>query len=302
MGAGAVGGYFGARLKAAGADVTLVARGAHLEAIRSGGIRIESPFGDLTQPIAATDTPADAGTADIVLFLVKLYDTAEAVAAIRPVVGENTVVIPFQNGISAREALTDAFGPARVGGGVAYIGAEVVAPGLVRHNSAFARLVFGGFEGTAQAPLAALAAALEGAGVTHALVDDINRQIWEKFIFLSAFSAVTCLTRLPVGPILADPNARALFRAAMEETLAVARLHEPSVDDGIVDARMAMMADGSAGMKSSMLFDLERGRRLEIAELSGKVVALGAAAGIPVPVHSAAYGALSPWRDGNPEA
>ncbi|WMS43404.1 ketopantoate reductase family protein [Acuticoccus sp. MNP-M23] len=303
MGAGAVGGYFGARLQAAGEDVTLVARGAHLEAIRKNGIRLESGLGNLTQPIAATDTPADAGPADIVMFLVKLYDTAEAVEAIRPVVGAGTVVIPFQNGISARGALTEAFGVARVGGGVAYIGAEVEAPGVVRHSSSFARVVFGPFAATARAPLAALSAAFGRSGAEHALVDDINRQIWEKFIFLSAFSAITCLTRLPIGPVLADPASRELFRAAMAETLAVAMLHEPSVDPGIVEARMEMLsAPGSAGMKSSMLFDLERGRRLEVAELSGKVVALGADAGIPTPVHRAAFAALSPWRSGNPLA
>lgn len=301
MGAGAVGGYFGARLKAAGEDVTLVARGAHLDAIRAHGIRLESGLGDLTRPIPATDTPADAGDADVIMFLVKLYDTAGAIEAIRPVVGANTVVIPFQNGISARGALTDAFGAARVGGGVAYIGAEVVAPGVVRHSSSFARVVFGPYEGTAPEPLAALSAAFDRAGADHTLVGDISRQIWEKFIFLSAFSAVTCLTRLPIGPILADAHARQMFRDAMEETLAVAKRHEPTVDPGIVDARMAMLAaEGSAGMKSSMLFDLERGRRLEVAELSGKVVALGAEAGIATPVHSAAYAALSPWRGGDP--
>ncbi len=301
MGAGAVGGYFGARLRAAGEDVTLVARGAHLAAIRENGIRLESGLGDLVQPIPATDDPAEAGVADVVMFLVKLYDTAEAVEAIRPVVGPDTVVIPFQNGISARGALTGAFGARRVGGGVAYIGAEVTAPGVVRHSSSFARVVFGRYEETLREPLAALSAAFDRSGAEHQLVDDIGRQIWEKFIFLSAFSAVTCLTRLPIGPILADPYAKAMFRDAMEETLAVAVRHEPSVDRGIVDARMAMMAEGSAAMKSSMLFDLERGRRLEIAELSGKVVDLGAEAGIATPVHSAALAALSPWRAGDPQ-
>ncbi|WP_108659019.1 ketopantoate reductase family protein [Acuticoccus kandeliae] len=300
MGAGAVGGYFGARLAASGEDVTFIARGAHLDAMRTNGLRIESPNGDLTVPVKATDDPAEAGTADLILFLVKLYDTDIGIEAIRPAVGEHTVVASFQNGVSAREALTAAFGARRTAGGTAYIAADVREPGVIRHSAAFARLVFGPYEDTDRAPLDAFAKAMEKAGASYELVDDISRRVWEKFVFLSAFSAITSLTRLPIGPILADPLSRELFTDAISESLAVAKVHEPTVSQDLIEANLNMVSNASPRMRSSMLDDLTRGKRLELPFLSGKVVELGAAAGIPTPVHRAAYAALSPWRDGPP--
>ena len=301
MGAGAVGGYFGARLAAAGADVVLGVRGAHLAAIRQNGIRVESPLGNLHLPkIEATDRPADVGAADSIFFLVKLYDTDAAIEAIRPLVGEKTVVISFQNGVAARDALIAAFGAERVAGGTAYISADVREPGVIRHSAEFASLAFGPYAGTRPGPLEALAEAFARSEASYEFVRDIEKRIWEKFIFLSAFSAITSLTRLPIGPILADPETRTLLHDAMRETAAVAVASEPTVDAGVVDARMEFLAKAPPALRSSMLVDLARGKRIEVEGLSGAVVSLGRKLGIPTPVHRAAYAALRPWRNGDP--
>ncbi|MBJ3778207.1 ketopantoate reductase family protein [Acuticoccus mangrovi] len=300
MGAGAVGGYFGGRLAAAGTDVTLIARGAHLAAIQRDGLRIESPLGDATVPVAATEDPAAAGTADIVLVLVKLYDTAAALAAIRPLVGPATTVLSLQNGIDAEAAITEAYGADRAAGGAAYIGADVKEPGVVRHSTAFARLVFGAFDGSDRPALRDFASAMAAAGLDHLLADDIRKRLWDKFIFLSAFSAVTSLARLPIGPILDDPAGRALYVAAIEESLAVARHHESGIAPDFLDEHMSFISAANPMMRSSMLDDLTRGKRLEIEGLSGRIVALGEAAGIPTPVHRVAWSALRPSREGIP--
>lgn len=300
MGAGAVGGYFGARLAAHGQDVTLVARGAHLAAMRERGLTLRTPAGEERIAVRGTDDPAAAGPADLVLVLVKLYDTAEAIERVRPAVGEDTVVVSFQNGIVAPEALSEAFGRERVAGGVALISAVVAEPGVIAHRSAFAKLVFGPLGGAVPPALAAFARALDGAGLEHELVDDISTRIWEKFVFLTAVSAITALTRLPIGPILADARSRALLREAVGEAFAVAREREPAIAEGMVDEVMARVATFAPDMQASMADDLAAGKRLELDELSGRVVALGEAAGIATPVHRTVVGALSPWRDGPP--
>ncbi|MEO1103384.1 MAG: 2-dehydropantoate 2-reductase [Pseudomonadota bacterium] len=302
MGAGAVGGYFGARLAAAGEDVTFVARGAHLEAMRTGGLRIESGLGDLSlDRVNATDDLTGHETAEIVLFLVKLYDTVEGIDAIKPVVGPNTLVTSFQNGISAEAELTSAFGDDRAAGGVAYIAADVRAPGVIRHTSQFARLLAGTFDGRTDQKLTRLAEVAERAGVEIDVVDDIRKRIWEKFVMLTAFSAMTSLTRLPIGPILDDALCNGLYREAVEESFNVARHYEPSVDPGFVDQHMHRVEGFPPNMRSSMLDDLLRGKRLEVDELSGRVAALAVAAGIQAPFHAMVAAALNPYRNGAPE-
>lgn len=302
MGAGAVGGYFGARLAAGGEDVTLVARGAHLAALRERGLVIRHPDGEDTIRVRATDEPADAGVADIVLVLVKLYDTREAIERVRPAVGPDTAVVSFQNGVVAVEALSAAFGRERVAGGVALISAVVAEPGVIAHRSRFAKLVFGPLDGPVPPMLHRFAKAMQAAGLEHELAGDISRRIWEKFVFLSAVSAITALTRLPIGPILADPRSRALLRDALAESHAVARSREPALAESLVDESMARIAGFAPNMQASMADDLHAGKRLELEELSGRVVALGEAAGIATPVHRTVLAALSPWRNGPPAA
>lgn len=293
LGAGGVGGYFGARLAAAGEEVAFLARGAHLRALRERGLRLESGLGDLhLLPVTASDDPAAIGPVDLVLFAVKLWDTGTAAAAARPLLGPETAVVTFQNGVESLEVLGRVLGPERVLGGATFIAAVIAEPGVIRHTGTMARLIFGAPDGTVPPAARALLAACRRAGIDAALSDRIVAAIWEKFIFLSAFSGITTLTRHPAGPIRSHPETRALLIDAMEETAAVARALGIAIADDIV-ARHTALFDGLPGeTKSSMLQDLERGGRLELPWLSGAVVRLGARCGVATPIHRVVAAAL----------
>ena len=216
MGAGALGCYFGGRLASAGQDVAFVARGAHLQALRETGMKVESPLGDFAmEKVNATSDPAEIGPVDLVVFLVKLYDTEEAAEAMRPLLKPETAVVSFQNGIDAWQRIGALVGTERVIGGLALIPAHIAEPGLVRHTSPFAKLTFGEFDGTESDRCKALLEALQGAGVDAELADNIQVRIWEKLVMLSALSAITTLTRLPMGLIRQDPLCGDLFREAI---------------------------------------------------------------------------------------
>ncbi len=287
VGAGGVGGYFGARLAAAGHDVRFLARGAHLAAMRENGLRVESALGDLhLHPVTASDRAEDLGPADVVLFSVKLWDTESAAEVVRPLLGPDTPVITFQNGVDSVPRLDSVLGPGHAVGGVCHIAAVIGAPGVIRHTGTLARLWVGRAEGGAGRNIEAFAQAGQAAGVEIEVAPDIRRNIWEKFVFLAPFSGVTSLTRLPIGPIRDDADTRALLRAAVDEAVAVARAEgvELPVDQG---ERVMAFVDGLPHeMKSSMLGDLERGARLELPWLSGAVVRLGAQHGLPTPTHT----------------
>ena len=219
MGSGAVGGYFGGRLAAAGFDVVFIARGAHLAAIRARGLAIESALGDVRiDPAKATDSPAEVGPVDVVLFATKLWDTESAGAACRPLIGPRTAVISLQNGVEAEARLAAMLGPAHVMGGVAQIAAAIAAPGRIEHTGGFANIIFGEIDGRRTARAEALLAALTEAGIGAALADDIVKAIWEKFVFLVGLSGVTGVTRRTIGPIREEPRSRALLTEIVAET------------------------------------------------------------------------------------
>jgi 2-dehydropantoate 2-reductase len=286
MGSGGVGGYLGGRLAASGQDVTFIARGAHLDAIREHGLRIESALGDVrVQPAKASDDPASVGPVDLVIFAVKLYDTEAAAAACRPLVGPATGVVTFQNGVDSPEVLTRILGREHVIGGVAQIASVIGAPGVIRHTGTMARFACGELDGRTSARVEALAAALRAADVEHVASDAIQRDIWAKMVFLATFAGLTVLIRLPIGPIRADPDTRALYRDGLAEALAVARAHGIALPENFVAQTLARTDQLPAAMKSSMLEDLERGKRLELAWLSGAIVRIGTALGVPTPVH-----------------
>ena len=299
MAAGGVGGYFGGRLAAAGHDVHFIARGAHLAAIRESGLRIKSPLGDLhLKDVSVTDDPAAIGPVEAVLFAVKLWDTDRAAEACKPLLGPETVVVPFQNGVSSVNVLTEHLGPHYVAGGVAQIAAVIEAPGVIRHSGTMAKLTVGERHGSHSARIRKLLAAFEDAGFDHAHANDITRVIWEKFIFLSALSGLTTLCRQPIGPIRSDPDARVLLGGAVKETASVARADGIKLA-GDTEAKIMGFIDGlPEGMKASMLHDLENGRRLELQWLSGEVVRLGRKYDIPTPVHLSVYGALKFYAEG----
>lgn len=299
MGSGAVGGYFGGRMAAAGCDVTFIARGRHLEAIRERGLRIESPaLGDAwIQRATATDDPGDVGVVDYVIVCVKLWDTAAAANALLPMLGPATSVLTLQNGVASAE-LEEIVGPQRMLGAVAFIGCAMAAPGVIRHAGTMQRVVVGEFRGGSSARVERLRAALGRGGIEADASEDIRRTIWEKFVFLVGLSAVTAIRRAPLGAVREDPEARELFLNAMLETAAVGRAGGVALPDGFAQDRLGF-ADGlPADMTSSMHTDLERGNRLELDWLSGAVVRLGGEAGISTPVNAAVHTALRPYAAG----
>jgi 2-dehydropantoate 2-reductase len=300
LGSGAVGGYFGGRLAAAGADVTFIARGAHLSALRANGLRLISPDGDLHLPqVKATDDAAAVGAVDVVFFTVKLYDTPSAVAMLPALVGPDTIVVPFQNGVESVEVLTRALGRPQVAGGTTYIVAGVVEPGVVRHTG-LGRLIFGPTD-TAQRPrLQALFEKCREARIDATLSHRIEVEIWTKFVQLTAFSGMTSVTRCPIGTLQADPDLWAMLRAALEESAAVARARGIPLPASVADDMSNRMMKIPPESKSSMLEDLQRGRRLELPWLSGAIVRIGQELGVPTPTHGFIVTVLRPHVNGTP--
>ena len=300
MGAGGVGGYFGARLAQAGHDVAFVARGRHLAAMRERGLDVRSALGDVHLPRpAATDDPAALAPVDIVLFAVKLWDTEIAAEAIRPLVAHGGVVVPFQNGVGSVERISAIVGAERVMGGVAQIAATIAEPGVISHTGTMARLRFGVVLPAQQPAAEALLAACTGAGIDAELVADIRRALWEKFIFLAAFSGLTSVARQPIGVLRADPDLRAVLEAAMREAWAVGRTQGIALADDFI-AQLMKFTDGlPAEMKSSMLNDLVAGNRLEAPWLCGAVAGMATAAGVAAPVSATLYAALKPYCGGS---
>lgn len=298
VGSGGVGGYFGGRLAATGVDVTFIARGAHLSAMREHGLRIESPGGNLhVARVSVTDDPASVGPVDIVFFTVKLYDTDSALRMLPPLIGPDTVVIPFQNGVDSVDVLTRALGKAHVAGGTTYVTAVLAEPGLIRHT-AMERLLFGPVAGAAAPILEELRDAGRHAGFDAVLSDRILVDIWTKFARLSVFSGITAVTRSPIGVVRSDPDLRALMETALHESIAVARGKQiPLLASTFADA-MAGFTGLPPQARSSMLEDLERGRRLELPWLSGAVVRIGDEVGVEAPTHRLIVSLLKPHMHG----
>jgi len=300
VGAGGVGGYFGGRLAAAGADVTFLARGAHLDAIQSRGLTVQSFKGDLHLPkVAATDDPHAIGPVDIVLFTVKLYDAEGATALLPPLIGPDTAVIPLQNGVDAANLVSQAVGPAHTAGGTVYIAAVISEPGTIRHT-ALGRLVFGELDGSHSTRLQKFLDACTPAGFDVTLSNSIRVEIWRKFVLLSVFSGMTAVTRCPIGPIAADPDLSEMLRSAVRETMAVAHASGVDVPDSVVGDVDRAYQTLPPHMKSSMLEDLERGKRLELPWLSGAVVRIGREVGVPTPTHQFIATVLKPHVNGSP--
>lgn len=293
IGAGGVGGYFGARFAHEGEKVTFIARGAHLAAMREHGLRVRSANGDMSvNPVQATDDASTVGIVDLVMIAVKLWSTHDAIETARSMMGPSSTVVSFQNGIEAEDALIAAFGRERVLGGVANIAALIETPGLIRHNGTMAMLQFGELDGTRSPRVQTLLDICKRAGIDAKVPDDINKAIWEKYVFLASLSAMTALTRLPLGPLREDPDTRALFRQLAEEVVAVGRAKGIPLADTTAEAMMGRL-DGLPGdMVASMLGDLKRGNRLELPWLSGGVVQAGRKVGVPTPAHQFVYTAL----------
>jgi 2-dehydropantoate 2-reductase len=301
FGAGAVGGYFGGRLAAAGEDVHFIARGAHRDAILASGLRIESPNGDLTiHPAQATDDPASIGPVDYLMFAVKLFDTEAVAHACKPMVGPDTTVLALQNGVETEEILSRVLGAKHVMGGTVYIAAVIAEPGLVRQTGAFARLIFGELDGTLSPRGKIFEAACRKAGIDVVFTPQVVTEIWMKFIVLVALSGVTTVTRMPVGVLRADPDTRMLLRNAIAEAAAVGRADGVFLPDDAVERQMATVDGWPPEMVASMVHDLNAGKRMELDHLSGAITRIGRRVGVATPVHDTLYAALKPYKDGRP--
>jgi 2-dehydropantoate 2-reductase len=299
VGAGGVGGGFGAALAKAGADVTFIARGAHLAAMKSQGLKIQGGRGEThLVPTKATDDPAAIGKVDIVLFCVKLWDVESAGALIKPLIGADTAVIPLQNGIDAPERLIPILGTHAVMGGVAQISASITAPGVITQVGTFMRMIFGEFDGSRSKRTENLLALCQQAGFDATLSDQIETELWMKFILLASNAGMMSLARQPIGQLRDDPDMRPIFLAAYREVIDVGRAKGVAVPDDALDKILGFTSHMPPAMKASMALDLDRGNRLEVPWLSGKVAELGRALGVPTPTHSMMYAMLKPYAMG----
>ncbi|MGM0398587.1 MAG: 2-dehydropantoate 2-reductase [Halobacteriota archaeon] len=297
-GAGGIGAYLGARLADAGHDVSLVARGDHLEALQSDGLRVESVFGDTAVDLPATDDPADIGPVDFVLFTVKAYDTRSAAERLDPLIGPETAVVSFQNGVDNERWIAEEVGESHVVGGVAYIFSTIESPGVVAHTGGPARFVFGEMDGTRTERIAALEKALtESDGVEAVLADDIQVELWKKFAFICAQSGMTAATRKPIGRIRETAATWQMYRRVIEEVVTLARAKGIDVPAGTVEEWLAFAESFDSEMFSSLHYDLVNENRLELDALNGAVVRHAEQAGVETPMNEAVHAILRPWAD-----
>lgn len=301
IGAGGIGAPYGASLAKAGADVIFVARGAHLEAIRETGLRVEGDRGEThVRPAQATDDIAGIGVVDYVLSCVKLWDVENAGARLRPIIGPETAVIPLQNGVDAAERLIPILGREAVMGGTAFVTGSIVAPGIVRQTGTYQRMTFGELDGTISARGQRLADLCATAGFEGVLSPDVRIPIWQKFLVLVPLANVNGVTRVPLGKYRADPDLWALVEASLRETAAVGRAEGVPLPADAIEAAMTMMGSMPDHHMTSMCNDLLRGNRIELPWFAGKVVELGRRHNIPTPVNGFVYAALKLYANGPP--
>lgn len=306
LGSGAVGGYYGAKLARAGHDVTFIARGAHLEAIREKGLQIRSPaLGDFLVHARAEQDTGAIGPVDLVLVAIKAYDNASALPLISPMLGPHTAVLTVQNGVDSAEEVAAAVGEDRVIGGTTYIATALAAPGIIEQTGTHRRIVFGEVFGElprVSDRVRTIHEALAGADIQADVAGDGRVPIWEKFIFLVSLAGFTGATRLPIGPVWSDPFIRQQFLDGCREIEAVARAEGVPVAADRIQQIEAYVAGIPGTMRSSLLIDLSQGKKIEVEALQGSVVRRAARAGIPVPIVSTLYAVLKPFAAGAPRS
>lgn len=302
MGAGGVGGFYGGRLAHAGYDVSFIARGSHLAAMRAHGLTIENETqGRVHVPtVTATDDPATIGVVDVVLIAVKLWDTEAAAGVVTPLVGPKTAVLSLQNGVAKDDILRRAFGDAAVVGGVCYVAARISQPGVIHQTGTMQRCILGEYDGRRSPRVEALHDALLHAGIKAEISDDIRRTLWEKYVFLVGLSGATATMRSTIGPIREHPQARAFLLDLMKETVAVGRAHGVHLPEDYAEQRLAFADTMAIDMTSSMHHDLNSGNPLEVPWLSGGVVQLGLQVGVPTPANRAVWDILALHAGGHP--
>jgi len=302
MGSGGTGGFFGAKLARAGEDVTFVARGAHLAALRAEGLRIKSAVeGEWSVRAPAVERLDGLPPADLVLFCVKSFDTEEAAALIRPVVGADTGVLSIQNGVDNEEKLARVLGAGHVLGGAVRVFATIEAPGVIAHTFG-GHLTFGEMDGRETARARAFLAACRKASIPAELVSDATRALWEKYVFLTTHAGMTALTRCPAGVLRAVPEVREVYRRTATEIVAIGRAAGVKLDDAMLEQGFRFLDTVAPNAFSSLHHDLVHGKRLELEALHGHAVRLAERHHVPAPTVFAIYAALLPYRDGAPTA
>jgi 2-dehydropantoate 2-reductase len=295
LGSGAVGGYYGAMLARAGHDVVFIARGAHRDAIRASGLLVRSPLGDWTTRAPAEDDTARVGTCDLVLLAVKTYDNDTALPMLAPLVGPATTVLTLQNGVDSPDAASAVVGAHRVLAGATYIATAIAAPGVIEQTGEYRRIAFGEvFDDAGRLSLRVnrLHEQLAAAGIQSEPAADGRVPLWEKFAYLAPFAGMTGAARQPVGVIRADAVARGQLEAAFREVEALARAEGIDVAANLLQRSMRYVDGVPASMRSSLLIDLQQGKRIEVEALQGAVVRRAARHGLPVPVMTTLYGVL----------
>jgi 2-dehydropantoate 2-reductase len=296
VGAGGVGGYYGGRLALAGAEVGLIARGAHLAAIRERGLGIRADDGDFTVRVAASEDPAEIGLCDAVLFCVKSYDTDQAAALLGPLLKPETGVVSLQNGVDNEEKIAARIGPEHVLGGVSFILAHIAEPGVVEQVGSVRRVIFGELDGSRSERVTRLLTEFRRAEIDSDLADDIRVVLWDKFAYLCALAGLTAVTRLPIDELLAVPETRKLFREIVREVSLVARAEGVELADDIVEQKTAFAETLGPSSFSSLHHDLVTGHRLELDALHGELTRRAARRGVLVPVSEMIYSLLRPWE------
>lgn len=295
VGTGGVGGYYGGLLARQGHEVTFLARGEHLSAIRQHGLQVKSIHGDfLIQPAHATDNAAQVGVVDLVIFCTKTYATDQAARQAQPLVGGGTTVVSLQNGIDAAERIGRILGMEHIIGGVTWISSAVESPGVIRQVSQFRRVVLGELDGRMTSRVQAVHRAFQETGVTAELSENILKILWTKFVFISAASSLGSLTRLPIGEYRSVPEARELMTRLMKEVEALARAQKIDLDEDVVQKSLEFIDNAAPTIKASMQLDVEAGRPSEIEAMIGVIGRKGRELGIPTPVADFVYAALLP--------
>jgi 2-dehydropantoate 2-reductase len=295
FGAGGVGAYFGARLAEVGNEVSIVARGAHLEAIRANGLRVDSVFGDmLVRPKVASPSAADIGRVDVVLLGVKTWQVADVAPALRPLLGPDTFVVPLQNGVETPDQLAAALGPRHVVGGVCGGFCFIVGPGHVKHIGGITFIKFGELDGEKSERVERLRAEFAGAKVDVAVPADIRVALWEKLMLVVPFGGVGAVSRAPIGVIMKTPETRALIESGVREIAAVALAQGVRLAPDAVERMLALLDRTTPTGTSSLQRDIAAGKRSELDAWTGAVVRLGAKLGVPTPTHSFLYASLLP--------
>ena len=298
MGTGAMGGYIGARLAEAGANVAFVARGAHLAALRERGLKVTSLDGDIhLRPALVTDDPGEVGAVDLILLGVKLYDVEAAVRALVPMVGPDTGIVSLQNGVETPEIVSRLVSLHQNVPGISWINGEIAEPGVIRHNSGSA-LILGEMDGRSSDRLQSLLQIVSTSSLDIKISKNIVLDLWRKLLILTPMAGVSTLTRVPLGRMRATSETRGLFDDAIAEVIAVAHAEGVALEEKDKSAALKFIETGPANWRGSLMFDLEAGRRLEVAWLHGTICRLGERHGIGTPFHRIVLGALMPHADG----